>query len=120
MLQLIFSIHQNAKEVGSNVNKGMDLLGSREQTGKEQKHSSSMFLYTLPAEGVAQIKGGSSHLKRSGLKVALPTSDDLIKKNKNPSQVCLGIWVFWLTTSTNHHRNSILLYSESRLTSCYQ
>ena len=84
MLQLIFSIHQNAKEVGSNVNKGMDLLGSREQTGKEQKHSSSMFLYTLPAEGVAQIKGGSSHLKRSRLKVCLPASNDSTKGGKIP------------------------------------
>lgn len=30
----------------------------------------------------AQIKGGSSHLKRSRIKVGLPTLNYLIKKNK--------------------------------------
>lgn len=33
----------------------------------------------LLAEGVAQIVGGSSDLRRSKLKVGLPTSDDLMK-----------------------------------------
>lgn len=48
-------------------------------------------LYRLPTEGVNQNKGGSPqlkrsglkmlfHLKRSGIKVGLPTSDDLTKK----------------------------------------
>jgi hypothetical protein len=36
-------------------------------------------LYWLPASGV-QIKGGSSQLRGSGLKVSLPTLNDLIKK----------------------------------------
>jgi hypothetical protein len=34
----------------------------------------------MPAEGVAQIKGDSSHLKRSRLKVGLPPANYLIKK----------------------------------------
>lgn len=38
-------------------------------------------LLGLTPEGVAQIKEGSSHLKRSRFKVGLPISDDLIKKN---------------------------------------
>lgn len=49
-------------------------------------------LYRLPAEGAAQVKGGSSHLKRPRLKEGLPTSDDLIKKNI-PSWVYLAAWV---------------------------
>lgn len=55
-------------------------------------------LYRLPTEGVNQNKGGSPqlkrsglkmlfHLKRSGIKVGLPTSNDLTKKNR-PSHVC--------------------------------
>jgi hypothetical protein len=36
----------------------------------------------MPAEDVVQIKGSSSHLRRSGLKVGLPTSNDLIKQNE--------------------------------------
>jgi hypothetical protein len=46
--------------------------------GKQEKNGqtllSPMPFYRLPAEGMAQIKGGSSYLKRSGLKVDLPTS----------------------------------------------
>jgi hypothetical protein len=38
-----------------------------------------------PPESVTQIKVGSSDLKRLGLKVGLPTSNDLIKENKVPS-----------------------------------
>jgi hypothetical protein len=52
-------------------------------------------LWWLPGKHVAQIKGGSSHLKnkkktdkqtknRSKLKVGLPTSNDLMKKKKIP------------------------------------
>jgi hypothetical protein len=36
MSQLVFSRHQNAKEVGSNASEGMDLLARQEQAGKEQ------------------------------------------------------------------------------------
>jgi hypothetical protein len=36
----------------------------------------------LPPEGVTHIKGGSSHDKRPGIKLYLPTSNDLIKREK--------------------------------------
>ena len=49
-------------------------------------------LYRLPAEGVAQIKGGLSHLKQSGLKVGPLVLKDLIKE-KNPSQVYPAAWL---------------------------
>lgn len=45
----------------------------------------------LPSEDVVWIKGGSSDLRRSGLKVVLPTSKDLIKKNA--SHVYIAAWV---------------------------
>ena len=38
-------------------NEGMDLLVRKEQAGKEKKLPSSMSLYRLLAEGVAQIRG---------------------------------------------------------------
>jgi len=41
--------------------------------------SSSVYLFRLPAEDVAQIKDGSSNLKRSGLKVDLSASNDLVR-----------------------------------------
>ena len=41
---------------------------------------------------MAQIKGGLSHLKQSGLKVGPLVLKDLIKE-KNPSQVDPAAWV---------------------------
>jgi hypothetical protein len=40
---------------------------------------------------MAQIKGGSPHLRRSRLKMGLPTSNDFNKKNS--SQLCQVAWV---------------------------
>lgn len=59
--QLVFSRCWNPK-VGSKASEGMGMLPRREQTGKEQV---SFFHVSprLPAEGVAQMKGVSSHLK---------------------------------------------------------
>ena len=54
-------------EVGSST--------SDEQANKEQTLPSSMSF--LPAEGVAPIKGGSSHFKRSELKGGLHTSNNI-------------------------------------------
>ena len=62
----------------------------REQADRESKCPSSMSLYRMSAEAAAQARGDSSHLKRSGLKgdlslrrfgleMGLPTSNDLIK-----------------------------------------
>jgi hypothetical protein len=45
-----------------------DLLERQEQAVKEQKLPSSTSLYRLPAEGVAQIKDGFSHLKDTNKK----------------------------------------------------
>jgi hypothetical protein len=39
------------------------------------------FICRLTPKAVAWIKGGSSHLKGSELKVGLPTLNDFIKKN---------------------------------------
>ena len=55
MSQLVFSIHCNPEEVGSNASEGMDLLARQEQAGKEQN-----FLPPCPYTGfqrksVAQV-----------------------------------------------------------------
>ena len=49
------------------------------------------FLYRLPAESVAQSKGGNPQHKWSGLKENLLASRNLIKKTL--SQVCPDAWV---------------------------
>lgn len=69
---------------------GMDL-----QAGQEQA-SSFHILHRLPAEGVAQVKGDFSHLKRSGLKVYLLSSQVFLRKKKNPLQVWLKLDVRYL------------------------
>jgi hypothetical protein len=63
-----------------------------------KKTQSSSFLlpcpfYRMLVESVAQIKGGSSYLKRLKLKMGLPTSSNLIKKN--PAQVHPDNWVLF-------------------------
>lgn len=91
---------------GSNAREGRDLLSRTSRWGDRKLPSSTLF-YRLPAEGVTQMKGGSSHLRD----LHLPTSSDLIKKKKkSPSQVCLAIWVsvnseyvVKLTTKNNPH-----------------
>jgi hypothetical protein len=57
--------------------------GERVKAGRQAKRAGFLLpcaLYRLSADRVAQIQGGSSHLKRFGLKVGLPTCNDLIKK----------------------------------------
>ena len=63
--------------------KGWTCQKEREQAGNESKLLSSMFFKRLPAEGVAQIKGGSSYIRISVLKVDFPTSNDLNKKKNS-------------------------------------
>ena len=58
MSQLVFSLHQNPEEVGSNASEGMDLLGRLRASRQGES-----FLLPCPHIGVVQIKGGSSHLK---------------------------------------------------------
>jgi hypothetical protein len=41
----------------------------------------------LPAEGVTKVKGGSYHLRRSGLKMGLPTSNVYFRKKKSLTSV---------------------------------
>jgi hypothetical protein len=60
-----------------------------------------MSLRRLPAEGVAQIRGGFSKLKRSGIKECLPTLYIQIKNEtshfklrKSLSQACPSIFGF--------------------------
>lgn len=58
----VFSIHQNPKEVNANASEGMDLL-SRRKAGRQRTHFLLPCLLSgLPADGVARIKAGSSHL----------------------------------------------------------
>lgn len=72
MSQPVLSIHLNLKEVDSKGKE--DLVARQEETGKKQKLPSSMSLHRLPADGMDQIRGRFSCLKRSGLEVDLPTS----------------------------------------------
>lgn len=58
---------------------------------QKTKQPSSISLYKLPAEGMAQIKDGSSCLKISVLKVGLRTSNDLIK-GKIPHSCTQARW----------------------------
>jgi hypothetical protein len=51
------------EKAGSNASEEMDCLARQEQASKEQKLSSPMSLYMLPAEDVSQIRAKSSHLK---------------------------------------------------------
>jgi hypothetical protein len=67
---------------------------------------------------VLQIKGGSSHLKRSGLKVGLPTSNDLIKtKIPHGYTELLGFWlisdVVKLRTKNSHLGDHFLQVSSA-------
>lgn len=74
MSQLVFRIQQNPNEVGSNASKS---------ESKQIKRASLLLPwppYSLPVEGVAQVKGESPHLKRSGIKVGLPTLNNVVKK----------------------------------------
>ena len=65
MSQLVFSICWNPEEVGSNASEGMDLLARQEKQAKTKSISllPCPFIVSLPAEGMAQIKYVSSHLK---------------------------------------------------------
>jgi hypothetical protein len=49
--ELVFIIHQNPKEIGY-----ISLLARGGQSGKEEKLPSSISLYEITAESVAQIK----------------------------------------------------------------
>jgi hypothetical protein len=71
MSQLVFSIHWNPNKLGSNTQEVMDVLVRQVQSGKDQTLPSFVSLYRLPAEGVAQIRGGFSQLKWSQLKTCL-------------------------------------------------
>lgn len=61
---------------------------------KEPGQEQSLFLlcplYRVPPEGLGQIKGGSSHLRRSELQVCLPISNDLMKDNLHRCTSQLG------------------------------
>jgi hypothetical protein len=84
MSQLLCSTHQSLREVGFNASDGTNL--TERAKGKQAESNSFLLphsLHSLPAEGVVQTEGGSSHLKRSGLKVSLPSSNYLIKKNSS-------------------------------------
>lgn len=63
-------------------------FGSKSKASKQ----TACPLYALPPEGMAQLKSASPHLQSSQLKVSLPTSNDLLKKN--PSLVYLGSSIF--------------------------
>lgn len=93
--QLVFNIHYNPKEINSNVSEWMD-LPVRARANRQRKQASSFHIFLtelwswlkliFPALRKICIKGGSSHLERSGLKVELPISNGLVtnKQNKKP------------------------------------
>jgi hypothetical protein len=76
MIQLVFSIYKNPKEVGSTASDGMDLPLRVRTSRQKSKFPLLCPSYRLPPEGVPQIKGGSSYLKRFELNVYLPTWKD--------------------------------------------
>lgn len=72
----MFSTHWNPKEVGFNASEKME-LPARASRPRASVHLPCT-LRRLPAERrLAHIKGGSSHLKRSGLKDCLSISNDV-------------------------------------------
>lgn len=72
-----FGICWHPKEVGFNAYEEMDFTPETEVKQAESKLASfSMALYRLPSKHVAQIRDGSSHLKRSRVKVDLLSSKD--------------------------------------------
>jgi hypothetical protein len=60
--------------------------------GKQTKRK-SFLLPWLPPEGLAQIKGESTYLKKPGLEMGITTSNYLIKKSLSLTGVpkCLAI-----------------------------
>ena len=78
-LKLISCIHGNPKEVSSNDSEEMDLLARGGQAGQVLKLPSSVSLYKLPEESMAQIKGLSSHLEIWIKGISLSTSRSELK-----------------------------------------
>lgn len=66
MSQLAFSIFQIPEEVGAIASEGMDLLARAKASRQRGNKLLPRPLYRLPAEVVAQIQGGSPHLKDRG------------------------------------------------------
>ena len=65
---------QNPGEVGSKANEGMDVPAKARASRQKASFLLPCPSYRLPAEGVAHIKGRSSHLERSRLKANLSIS----------------------------------------------
>jgi hypothetical protein len=63
MFHSVFSICWYPKEVGTNGSEEVDLSWRREQGGKDSMLPSSVALYRALGEGIALIRGVSSHLK---------------------------------------------------------
>lgn len=82
---MVFNAHQNPEVVDSV--KEQTCQQEWGQTGKERDLPSSM-----PFKGVVQVKSGSSQVQRSRLKMDFPTSNNIIKKKKDPLQVYPATW----------------------------
>lgn len=65
----------HSEEVGLNVSKSMGFLAVLRQVGKEQNLPSSLSLYRLQAENVAQIQSMSACLKIQINRMCLPASN---------------------------------------------
>ena len=117
MSQLVFSIHGNPEEVGYNATEGIDL--SARTSSKERASFLIPYpLYRLAPECMAWTKGISFLLKRSGLKVNLTTSKDLIEKKF--LRRCTDLFGFYLipdvvklTSKNSHHRCIFYLFALS-------
>ena len=83
MSQLVFSIHQNLEEIGSNASEWTDLSVTGSERASRQRDQVSFFLlcpwYRCYQQVWPRLEVWSSHLKRSGLTVGLPTSNGLRK-----------------------------------------
>jgi hypothetical protein len=55
-------VHQNSK-IGSDASEGMNLLVRLRASRQGGESNLLCLLYRLPAEGMSQIKGESSHFK---------------------------------------------------------
>ena len=82
MSQLVFSIHWNPEEVGSNASERMDLPARVRAKRQRANFLKPCPLYRLPTEGMAQNESISSYFKVSGLKVGFPHFRQL-KKNSS-------------------------------------
>lgn len=102
MIQPVFSIRKSPKKQALMPTKKQPC----QRDGEDTVFSSHTLFYRWPPEGVAQMKGGSSHLKISRLKIGFTTSNNLRKIPRRYTQLLgfqLSLEVVKLITKNSHH-----------------